>query len=105
MTDKANPKELTKKIKSLEKRASQINLGLQNLKESENQYRQIINSLPVAIFELDFKSLKFTDANDTMCEYSGYTKEELLARTPLDLSIKDINALPIKDKIKGRKKV
>ncbi|MBW1984903.1 MAG: PAS domain S-box protein, partial [Deltaproteobacteria bacterium] len=77
MADKANPKGLTKKIKALEKRAAQISLGLQNLKESEDKYRQIINTLPVAIFEFDFKSLKFTDANDIMCEYSGYTKEEL----------------------------
>ena len=105
MADKANPKGLTKKIKALEKRAAQISLGLQNLKDSEDKYRQIINTLPVAIFEFDFKSLKFTDANDIMCEYSGYTKEELHTMTPLDLSIQDMNTLTIKDKIKGRKKV
>jgi len=105
MAHKLNSKELEKKIKALEKQVAEDRLCLENLKESEDRYRQIISSLPVANFEIDIKSQKFTHVNDIMCEYSGYTREELLSLTPHDLSIQDSNTLTIKDKIKARKKI
>ncbi len=103
MADKSNYKELGKKIKALEKQAAEANLCLKNLKESEDGYRRIISSLPVASFEIDIKSQKFTHVNDIMCEYSGYTREELLSMTLHDLCIQDSNNLTIKDKIKAKK--
>ena len=105
MTDKSKPKELNKKIKALEKEVSRISRSLENLEEIEQKYQRIVNFLPAALFEFDFKSLKFTDANEIMTKYTGYSKDELLIMTPLDLAIQDMNKLTIKDKIKGRKKV
>jgi len=105
MADKSNHKELEKKVKALEKQSVADRLNLENIKESEDRYRQIIDSLPVAIFEVDLKSLKFIHVNDIMCEYSGYSREELLSMTPLDLSIKDSENRTIKARLKGKGKI
>ncbi|MCJ7773162.1 MAG: PAS domain S-box protein [Desulfobacterales bacterium] len=105
MAEKSSNKELEKKIKALEKQTAEDRLWLENLKESEDRYRRIISSLPLASFEIDIRSKKFTHVNDIMCEYSGYTREELLSMTPHDLSIQDSNTLTLKDKIKARKKI
>jgi len=48
------------------------------LRESELRYRQIVEYAPAGIYEIDFVKEKFTSVNDVMCEYSGYTREELL---------------------------
>ena len=55
------------------------------LKKSEERYRQMVNHIPAGVYEVDLVSRKFISVNDVMCEYSGYTREELLSMTPLDL--------------------
>jgi len=59
------------------------------LKKSEERYRHLVQHIPAGIYEVDLVSLKFTDVNDVMCEYSGYTREELLSMTPLDLATEE----------------
>lgn len=105
MAAKSNSKELSKKIKALEKQVAQNTSFLENAIESEEKYQHIIHSLPLAVFEIDYKSLKLTDVNDIMCKYTGYTKEELLKMTPIDLAIQDMSTLTLKDKLKSKKKV
>jgi len=55
------------------------------LKESEASYRQLFDNAPAAIYRVDFKSRKFIRANDVFYEYSGYSREELSALSPLDI--------------------
>ena len=55
------------------------------LKDSEARYRQLIEHAPAGIYEIDFISGLFTSVNDVMCNYTGYTKEEFLALSPLDI--------------------
>ncbi len=55
------------------------------LRESEERYRQIFNIAPAGIWEVDFRTGKFIDVNDAVCEYSGYTKDELLSMNALDV--------------------
>ncbi|HZX58075.1 MAG TPA: PAS domain S-box protein, partial [Mucilaginibacter sp.] len=48
-----------------------------SVKKSEERYRTLIETACDAIYLLDFKG-NFTDANEIMCEMTGYSKEELL---------------------------
>ena len=58
------------------------------LKESEEKYREIVKRAPAGIFELDMAKVKFISVNDVMCEYTGYTKDELLEKDPYSIMSK-----------------
>ena len=55
------------------------------LRQSEEKYRQLLNHAPAGIYEVDFLRRTFVSVNDVMCEYTGYTKEELLSLSPFDI--------------------
>jgi PAS domain S-box-containing protein len=55
------------------------------LSDSEERYRHLVKYAPTGIYEIDFTYPRFDSVNDSMCEMSGYTREELLAKNPFDL--------------------
>jgi len=55
------------------------------LRQSEERYRQLLNHAPAGIYEVDFLRRTFVNVNDVMCEYTGYTREELLSLSPFDI--------------------
>ncbi|MBW2518483.1 MAG: PAS domain S-box protein, partial [Deltaproteobacteria bacterium] len=55
------------------------------LRESEARYRQLLNHAPSGIYEIDLINGKFVSVNDVMCEYTGYTRHELLSMNALDI--------------------
>lgn len=55
------------------------------LKESEERFKKIVKYAPAGIFEFDLETLKFTNVNDVMCEFTGYTEQELLLMGLFDL--------------------
>jgi PAS domain S-box-containing protein len=55
------------------------------LRESEAKYRQLVNHAPAGIYEVDYIDGKFVSVNDVICEYTGYTRQELLSMSPLDI--------------------
>jgi len=59
------------------------------LAESEQRYRQLVKHAPAGIYEIDFLNSRFIDVNDVMCEYSGYSCEEFLSLSPLDILTED----------------
>ena len=59
------------------------------LRESEAKYRQLVNHAPAGIYEIDFNQGKFVSVNDVICEYTGYTRQELLTMSALDILTKD----------------
>ena len=59
------------------------------LEDSELKYRQILKHAPTGIYEIDIPKLKFIHVNDVMCEYTGYSREEILAMGPLDVLTED----------------
>ncbi len=61
----------------------------QALRESEEKYRQLVQFAPAGIYEMDMTELRFTDVNDVMCEYTGYTREEFLKLNPFELLSED----------------
>ncbi|MCP4718292.1 MAG: PAS domain S-box protein [Desulfobacteraceae bacterium] len=55
------------------------------LRESEKKFRQLFNTAPAGICEIDFIKGKFTHVNDVLCSYFGYSKKELLSLNQFDL--------------------
>ncbi len=72
---------------------TKLKLTEKALEESELRYRQLVKRAPTGIYEIDIPNLKFISVNDVMCEYTGYTREEILAMGPWDVlteeSLKD----------------
>jgi PAS domain S-box-containing protein len=55
------------------------------LRRSEGRYRTLVKYAPVGIYEIDFRTRKFTSVNDIMSQMTGYTREELLRMNALDI--------------------
>jgi PAS domain S-box-containing protein len=57
----------------------------EELRETYEKYRQLVEYAPAGIYEIDFQNQKFISVNDLICEYMGYTREELLTLHPLEV--------------------
>ena len=79
MTRKPTYEELEKRVQQLEQAESDLKKTKERLNECEERYRQIFNIAPAGIYEVDFRSGKLVEVNDTICEYLGYTRDELLS--------------------------
>jgi two-component system, cell cycle sensor histidine kinase and response regulator CckA len=55
------------------------------LKESELRYKQLLNHAPAGICEFDLLTGKLVSINDVLSEYTGYSREDLLSMSALDL--------------------
>jgi two-component system cell cycle sensor histidine kinase/response regulator CckA len=55
------------------------------LRNRESQYRQLVRQAPAAIYEIDFQRERFISVNEIMCEMTGYSREELLSMSPMEL--------------------
>lgn len=59
------------------------------LRENEQRYRMLFQCTTdeILVFQLDddMESLPYMEVNDTACELLGYTREELLQKTPYDI--------------------
>lgn len=51
----------------------------------EDELRQMVEYAPVAIFDIDFSTMRFRRVNDAMSILLGYSREELLSMGPFDL--------------------
>ncbi len=49
------------------------------LGESEAKYRELVKHAPAGIYEIDFRTKRFTSVNDVMCHLTGYSREEFLS--------------------------
>jgi PAS domain S-box-containing protein len=86
MNDQAKTNaELIKEISCLNHRNRELELSVserklaeQALRESEEKYRELIRYAPAGIYEIDYETNRFTSVNDVICEYTGYTRDELL---------------------------
>jgi PAS domain S-box-containing protein len=79
----------------------------QSLRESEANYRQLFDNAPTAIYQIDFRTGKFLKANDVICEYFGFSQEEITSLSPYDLLTKEsqklflerLNKMAVGDKV------
>ena len=70
------------------------------LQESEKKYQQLIEYAPAGIYEVDLTTGRFTSVNDVMCKYTGYTREEFLSMSPVDLATEDFKELALERQAK-----
>jgi PAS domain S-box-containing protein len=85
MSPKPTYEELSKRVEALEAELARMNKVKDELKESEEKYRLLLNHAPSGIYEIDFVNRRFVSVNDVVCEYTGYTREEFLALNPLEI--------------------
>lgn len=55
------------------------------LRESERKYRNLFKNNPMPMWVLELPSLKFLDVNDAATRQYGYTREEFLSMTAIDI--------------------
>jgi PAS domain S-box-containing protein len=55
------------------------------LRESEEKYRELVKNAPAGIYEVDYETNRFTSVNDVICEYTGYTRDEMLTMNLFNL--------------------
>ena len=51
----------------------------------DERYQQLVQFAPTAIYEVDFLQNKLISVNDALCDYTGYSREELLSMNPFDI--------------------
>ncbi len=61
----------------------------EQLRQSEEKYRHLVDRAPAGIYQVDFRSRRFISVNDVMCQYTGYTRDEFLALDPLRILTED----------------
>lgn len=80
-----NPEGAPQGILGVARDISDRKIAEEALRESESKYRQLVKHAPAGIYEVDFANRKFITVNDVMCEYTGYSREEFLALSPLEI--------------------
>lgn len=55
------------------------------LRQSEEKAKDLIRHAPAGIYEITFRGPRFKNVNDVLCQYLGYTREELLPMNPFDI--------------------
>jgi two-component system sensor histidine kinase UhpB len=61
--------------------------NLQNMRESEERYRELFNNNPMPMWVFDAVSFRFLEANSSAMQHYGYTQEEFLSKTLADLRV------------------
>jgi len=70
-------------------------------KEAEDAYRQVFENNPVPMYVLESKTLRFIAVNEAMVREYGYTQQEFLAKTVVELHLEeDISTVLLDIKIK-----
>ena len=81
--------ELEAKVKertaALEKEIDERKRAEEALRESERRYRELVQFAPVGIYEIDFRTGRLTSVNDAIVQVLGYSRDELLAMSALDV--------------------
>ena len=78
-------------IQAIRTRAAHA-LAEEALRISEEKANNLVRYAPAAIYEIDIYGNKFLSVNDTACEWSGYSREELLSLNPKDITDEDSQA-------------
>ncbi|HEU0295096.1 MAG TPA: PAS domain S-box protein [Anaerolineales bacterium] len=76
---------LLAEVNERKKIQSALEQSEQELKASEEKAQNLVQYAPAAIYEIDFLGRRFLSVNDIACQWSGYTREEMLCMNPLDL--------------------
>lgn len=64
---------------------TEVRLARQELRKSEKKYRHLFDNNPMSMWVIDLKTFKFLDVNKMAVLQYGYSREEFLAMTALDI--------------------
>ena len=81
---------------------TEVKLARDAVEQSEEKYRGIIENLELGILEVDNKN-KILKAYPQFCKLSGYTKEELIGKSPSDVFLDEEAKRMVKNQMKDRK--
>ena len=75
----------------------------EELRKSEEKYRRIVETAGEGFILMD-ENLMIVDVNDAYCRLLGYTREEVLGKTPMDLATEEFKQFMLtnRDTILGR---
>jgi PAS domain S-box-containing protein len=80
-------KRTTEIARLVEERTQELAQAMALLRESEEKFSKAFHSNPAGIAILDFESRQFIEVNDQYPRVFGYSRAELLGRTPKQLGI------------------
>ena len=88
MNDKKTKKKKPAKKKSARPRKRPENPGRKAAAAADESYRELFDNTNDAIF-IRLPEGRFLEVNEVACKRYGYTREELLQMTPMDLDTPD----------------
>ncbi len=59
----------------------------ESLRISEARYRSIVEAAPIIVAIIRSRDARYLEVNKVFCEFTGYTREEVLGKTPVDLNL------------------
>jgi len=73
-------------------------LAEEELRKSEEKFRRIVETAGEGFLLMD-ENLRIVDVNDAYCKLLGYSRDELIGKTPLDLATEDFKQFMMANKI------
>jgi PAS domain-containing protein len=77
MARKPTYEELEQRIREFEKESAKRKQAEEELRESEEKYRSVLENMEEGYWEVDLLG-NFTFFNDSLCKFFGYSRDELL---------------------------
>jgi two-component system sensor histidine kinase UhpB len=71
--------------------------SLQYLRESEERYRELFNNNPMPMWVFDAETLHFLEANAAAVQHYGYSNQEFLSKSLLDLRLQGDKGVLVKE--------
>ena len=79
--------DLEKKVKKLQDEVIALKRAEKTLRESEERYNSILEAVPDSIAITRVEDGRYLQVNEVFCQMRGYSREEVIGRTPLELNL------------------
>lgn len=96
-----NDRNVVKELVVVSRDVTEIKKANELLKQSEEKYRGVIENLKLGILEVD-NSDRIIKAYPKFCQLSGYTEEELIGKSPIELFLDRDSKKVMKEQNKNR---
>lgn len=87
MADKPTYEELKQRVKELEKEVTELKRAEKLLKKSEEKFSKAFNLSPTLMTITSIEDGKYIEVNENFLHVTGYTREESIGTTSVDLGL------------------
>lgn len=87
MTGNQTIENLEKRILALEAELAEQKQALDSLQQMEESYRNVLELAPEAILISQLQDSRLIQVNDAFCQLTGYSRQEAIGRTVLELNL------------------